>query len=383
MALTDLISRIGSNPLTETMRNLTQGPEDNLITRQKESRDILRQLQRRMDQPIELNVEDNPIYRAAQKQTQAEAEAASRRAMEELNTRNILPSTVTSDRLAQIQQRAAAQTANIIPQLYQQELAQRQRDISNLANLYNISQQREQSAYSRQFQEEQAAAQAETARRKSQIDDAMRRIEFNNGVVDRQSSIILGIPEGRMTRASRERVEDRRNQLLDQQREFERQQQMARLQSQLTGERQEATDLRALERAKQLQEMQSQSARELESIRQRNRFALQQSKRKADKEELSDYEIKKQAANLATRLYEGLGGEEEYNQYVRSIEDYLRGGQDATPPAMLNKAMGSLGSLGNILGSFVNPGLGATNRAIQQQQEQTRNPFAGIEDYLR
>ncbi|HAY22603.1 MAG TPA: hypothetical protein DCY27_10660 [Desulfobacterales bacterium] len=68
---------------------------------------------------------------------EAEAGRASQAAMEELNARGILPSTITSDRLAQIRQRSAESVAGMIPGLYQAAMQERQAQIGNLGTSLN------------------------------------------------------------------------------------------------------------------------------------------------------------------------------------------------------------------------------------------------------
>ncbi|WP_127532731.1 hypothetical protein [Paenibacillus kobensis] len=83
----------------------------------------------------------DPVYQAALQRAQANAGQASGNAMADLARRGILDSTITSDRLGQIQQDAYGDvTANLLPQLFQQAYTRFQDSESNRYNAYRDKQ---------------------------------------------------------------------------------------------------------------------------------------------------------------------------------------------------------------------------------------------------
>nr|PZN71914.1 MAG: hypothetical protein DIU57_20915 [Pseudomonadota bacterium] len=99
----------------------------------------------RIRAPFQYDPSRDPRYQALTELARIRGEAASRRALEELNARGILNSTITAERLGQIQQ--AAEYENVLqflPQMYQQALELRQQDIDNLMNLARAVQHQEQ-----------------------------------------------------------------------------------------------------------------------------------------------------------------------------------------------------------------------------------------------
>lgn len=415
MALQDLIKFVGNNPLVNQMGNIVSGAiqegqeflrekplpspnESRTINQptfgqmqtpsvnQRETNEILKQLQSRINQPIDMrNIKDDPYYKAAQQQIQSQSKEATRRAMEELNARGILPSTVTAETLGDIEQQAAARTAGIIPQLYEQRLAQRQRDISNLANLYDISRQREQTAFNRQRQMQMDQLQ----QRKSDVDNALRRIEFNNGIVDRESSLILGIPEGRMSQAARNRVEKRKQEIEDATTAFERQQEMVRLQDTLAKERGAIEQENLLERQRREQESALQRGLALERARAGTQASLEAQREErararedraiAREDELNKVARRQQAVNLARQALGDMATSQEILDMARRIERYTTQTGAEPTDIDLGALLGSAGQ--NILGTFQQ---GLTEGNIRQGVSSGVIPgFEGIEDYLQ
>jgi len=116
-----------------------QSPAEQKAAARKEQIDsLVAALTQAVNQPFNYNPEEDPRYQAAQKLAEAQAQRASQRAMEELNARGILNSTVTSDRLGQIQQQSAESVASMIPGLYQSALQERQSQLGNLGDLANV-----------------------------------------------------------------------------------------------------------------------------------------------------------------------------------------------------------------------------------------------------
>lgn len=78
------------------------------------------------------NPETDPRYNAMKQLIANESKDASQRTMEQLNARGILRSTITGDRLAQIQQQGADKLAASVPQLYGQAYNEWQGGLKNL-----------------------------------------------------------------------------------------------------------------------------------------------------------------------------------------------------------------------------------------------------------
>jgi hypothetical protein len=105
---------------------------------------LISQLQSRANQPFVYDPASDPAYQAALNQANRNAELASRSAMEDLNERGILNSTVTSDRLGQIRQDAMSYVSDtVLPQLMQQAYNREQQGIANLMNVLGALQQQQ------------------------------------------------------------------------------------------------------------------------------------------------------------------------------------------------------------------------------------------------
>jgi len=178
--------------------------------------DILSRLRQRATQPFTYKPEEDPAYQAALEEAKRQAELASQRAMEELNVRGILPSTITRDQIANIQQRYMGQVqSQILPQLIQQAYTRRQSELSNLLNLLGAYQGLEQTEYERARQAELDAL----AREQAQLEQQQR--EFDNalslaqqlGYVSNEAASILGVEPGTQTADAREAIARRQLQL--------------------------------------------------------------------------------------------------------------------------------------------------------------------------
>lgn len=146
------------------------------------ARDVLK----RINAPFNYNPQKDPRYQALVKLAEIRGQAASRRALEELNSRGILNSTITAERLGQIQQ--AAEQENVLqflPQMYEQALQLRQQQIANLMNLLGAVQNQEQfganlRADLYKFARSYSLSMAELAQRmrEFEFDAKMRRAAF-------------------------------------------------------------------------------------------------------------------------------------------------------------------------------------------------------------
>lgn len=122
------------NPLTQGPGNRQQRYSD---TADSTLSDALNQLK----QPFQFNPETDPRYKASVQLAQQNAQKASKAAAEQYNSLGILNSTVTGDRLGQIQQSAMGDiSARLVPELYNSALQERNQNIAQLSQLANMLQ---------------------------------------------------------------------------------------------------------------------------------------------------------------------------------------------------------------------------------------------------
>lgn len=186
---------------------------------QPETQALLKQIQDLYTAPV--TAESYPGYQAMQDVSKHETTQASRRALEELNRRGILSSTMAAEQVGQIEQQAAVK---LVPALLERAYGLRQDQINQLTNLLNTYGQMGQQEYNRQvdaqrwFYEQQQAQ--ESAKQKTVLDqekaeiDAYKtaldaeekqirltidRVRYITGYVDDQASTILGLPAGTPT----------------------------------------------------------------------------------------------------------------------------------------------------------------------------------------
>jgi hypothetical protein len=141
--------------------------------------EALQQYKQRISQPIQqfsYDPNSDPAYQSALQQARQNAQTAGNNAMVALGSRGIGNSSITSDRVAQIQQREYGNVVNnVLPQLiqqaYQRYLGQQQLEnqqnanLLNLANLYNTQNQQ-------LFSNDLATQQAALAKKKANLDAA-------------------------------------------------------------------------------------------------------------------------------------------------------------------------------------------------------------------
>ena len=181
---------------------------------QQEVDQLLRQIQELTGQPV--RPEDYPGYQGMQEASQQQAAKASQQAMEILNQRGILNSTVTRDQVNEIEQQAMIQ---LMPRLFELAYGMRQDQISQLMNLLNTYSGLGQQEYTREvesqrwFYEQQVAQQAAAIEAEEQkVKAAWDRVK-NLGYVDNTASVALGIPVGTPTYEAQKDVENRLHQL--------------------------------------------------------------------------------------------------------------------------------------------------------------------------
>lgn len=120
---------------------------------------LMSQLNQMINTPFTFTAEDDPTYQAAQKLAQAGAKTATRNALETMNDRGIINSSVTSSQLGQIEQEAELKPLELIPQLQQNAYSQRQQGITDNYNMMNtlLSAGQNQQAFAAQLPMQEAA----------------------------------------------------------------------------------------------------------------------------------------------------------------------------------------------------------------------------------
>lgn len=127
-----------SDPLSDLLTKLGQRI-DNPYQHEPDPRidELVEKLNRRLNSPFEYDVENDPSYQAASRIVNKNAEMATQQALEEMNSRGILNSTITSDRASQIQQDAKGHLDSLIPELQANAFTRYQASVSGLYNLLN------------------------------------------------------------------------------------------------------------------------------------------------------------------------------------------------------------------------------------------------------
>ena len=209
------ITKNVANPYDYTKNPLYQQQVAQAQAQQKQINDLMAQLQTEIATPF--NPESSPQYNVLQKLAEQQAAKGSQNAMETLNARGILNSSITGDNVAQIQQEAMtglnAQTTALAQQEKQQKLQniftqlgaltgqentiygrgieagqlggeQSQTNLQNQTGLYEI-------LYTKQLQDKQVQIEADQVK----VDNAIKKLD-TLGYVDNETSKILGIPVG-------------------------------------------------------------------------------------------------------------------------------------------------------------------------------------------
>lgn len=162
-------------------------------TYQTNANDILSQIKQNISKQYDYT--SNPYYQAQLNLAQQEGEQASRRAMEELNRRNILNSTITGYQVGQAQQEAINAR---MPSAIQTINTMNQQNLSNLFDLYDVYSGLEKQEYERQLKQDELALEREKYlldRADTNLKNAWERVK-NLGYVDNVASSILGLPVG-------------------------------------------------------------------------------------------------------------------------------------------------------------------------------------------
>lgn len=127
-SITQMLSTVGYNPIQQRFYNDPNSPQN-----------ILSRLLEMQSEPFDYDPSSDPYYKSAKSEAQRGASKASRTAREDLNRRGILNSTVTADRLGQIQQEYNQRVNELIPQFMSQAWGRRQDELSNLMEALSAS----------------------------------------------------------------------------------------------------------------------------------------------------------------------------------------------------------------------------------------------------
>lgn len=114
--------------------------------------DLVNKLKERVNTQFQYNPNNDPAYQSALSQANRNIQQGNRQAMETMNTRGILNSTVTGDRLGQIAQQEYGRVSDtILPQLMQQAYNRNQDQTANLAGLISTLQNQYQTTADNQY----------------------------------------------------------------------------------------------------------------------------------------------------------------------------------------------------------------------------------------
>ena len=195
---------------------------------QQPMQDILTQIKQRLNQNYDYTTD--PYYQSQVQLAEQQGQQASQQSMEELNSRGILNSTITADRVAQAMQNARTER---LPGAISQANQMRQSETGNILSMLNAyagleSQDytrwrqadqdaltRENTIYTRQRQAEQdALAKEKTAidQAETKLKNAWERVK-NIGYVDNTASVVLGLPVNTPTLEAQKAYDTLANQL--------------------------------------------------------------------------------------------------------------------------------------------------------------------------
>jgi hypothetical protein len=172
--------------------------------------DILTQIRSKIGKTQD--VTKTPYYRSSLDAMKQGANQASQQAMEETNARGILNSTVTADRVGQIQSQAMTQG---IPALIEKAYKMQEGELGNLLNILNAYSGLENQEYTRERQTQLDQWSREDTKLKQEQDKlkaAMDRVK-GLGYVDNAASVVLGIPVGTPSYEAQKDVQDRQSRL--------------------------------------------------------------------------------------------------------------------------------------------------------------------------
>ena len=147
---------------------------------QTQTQNMLSKLQKKVNTPFSYDPENDPRYKTAQQLAASQAKTAGNQAMEALNDRGILNSTITSDRLGQIGKQYSDSVLQMVPQLYQNAYSEYQGDINNMSAMLNALANQENTLYGRVAQQDQSDAAASQWGQEYDLKKALQQAQIQN-----------------------------------------------------------------------------------------------------------------------------------------------------------------------------------------------------------
>ena len=173
----------------------------------EQKKNVLQQLQQVQQQPI--NVEQLPEFGAMQNVAKQRGDIASRQAMETLNQRGILNSSITADNVAQIQQQAQTE---ILPTLLERAYGLRKeqaQQLTQLLNYYSKEEQNQQAMHQKAEEAKRENLKLQITQKEKNIKAALDRIDAL-GYADNFAAQVLGIPVGTPSQAAKKAAEEQK-----------------------------------------------------------------------------------------------------------------------------------------------------------------------------
>lgn len=168
--------------------------------------DILSQIQNGQVSGDE-DITQDPLYEATMNAANLQADRASQKALEQMNSKGILNSTIAGDRTAQIRQDAIT---SVLPALMEKIYGIKQDQMNNMINIAQLYGSMENAYQSQQLQRGQLDVQKQSMvleQQQNQIANALA-ITQAAGFVTNEASKILGIPAGSPTWAAKKAADE-------------------------------------------------------------------------------------------------------------------------------------------------------------------------------
>lgn len=158
--------------------------------RESKINDLVNSLTQQINQPFNYNPESDPQYKAAKQLAEANAKQAGNQAMAELNDRGIFNSSMTGDRLADINNKYITQgMAEQVPALRAAALQERQNQIGNTQNTLKDLEGLNSEYRNEQYRKQQLAAQQDY--REQQL--SLREMQMNNNLTRQKYDLNQGV----------------------------------------------------------------------------------------------------------------------------------------------------------------------------------------------
>ncbi|MHB1420467.1 MAG: hypothetical protein ACYCX4_12945 [Bacillota bacterium] len=170
-----------------------KGFESTITDFEKSMSDIFGQYKKITETPFDITT--SPQYAALQNWAKVQGDIASQQALEELNRRGIVNSTIAADRVAQIR---AQVEASILPKLIESAQSLRQGELSNLSTMFGMANNTLNSFItleSHAFDQYLALQKQQIDAKEKEIDNAWESVK-NLGYANNEAALTLGIAPG-------------------------------------------------------------------------------------------------------------------------------------------------------------------------------------------